>query len=379
MELSLVLVIVVLTATVSVAVAVAFSRRHQPLLMPSSADPEGVFRAAIDEVLRRVNQDILNERGRTSEQLDQKKELIDASLVEMRKQLDAVKTSIQETEVSRSRSFGELNQQLLAQSEGVNALTATAGQLRDVLGNVKARGQWGERMAEDVIRLAGFIEGKNYIKQAASENGDGSRGIPDFTFMMPPSNKLHMDVKFPFENYTRYRETQTEADQVRYREAFLKDVRNHLNQLGKRRYADSEDSINFVLMFIPNESIFAFVNEYDDSLIDDGIKANILICSPLTLYAILALVHQATANFTLERKSKEILELIGQFEKQWSKYSDKLEKLQKSFNTVHSDYSDLMTTRSAGLQRPLSRIAAIRGGDSAELLDLADDRLEIES
>ena len=50
------------------------------------------------------------------------------------------------------------------------------------LANPQARGQWGERMAEDVLRLAGFVENVNYRKQTQIEGGTGR---PDYTFHMP--------------------------------------------------------------------------------------------------------------------------------------------------------------------------------------------------
>src|SRR6478609_5722988 len=66
--------------------------------------------------------------------------------------------------------------------EGIAALSEHTQQLREVLASSKARGQWGERMAEDVLRLAGLIEGVNYRKQATLDDGAGR---PDYTFMLP--------------------------------------------------------------------------------------------------------------------------------------------------------------------------------------------------
>ena len=44
-------------------------------------------------------------------------------------------------------------------------------QLRKILASPKPRGQWGERMADDVLRLAGLREHVNYRKQKAVEGG----------------------------------------------------------------------------------------------------------------------------------------------------------------------------------------------------------------
>src|SRR3989442_690290 len=74
--------------------------------------------------------------------------------------------------------------------------------LREALSSSKARGQGGERMAEDVLRLAGLLEGVNYRKQTTI---DGA-GRPDYTFLLPNGRVMHMDVKFPLDNYVRHLE-----------------------------------------------------------------------------------------------------------------------------------------------------------------------------
>ena len=85
-----------------------------------------------------------------------------------------------------------------------------------------ARGQWGERMAEDVLRLAGFVENVNYVKQTQL---DGATGRPDFTFPLPKGHELYMDVKFPMAGYLRFLDATTDAERQAHRAAFLRDVR----------------------------------------------------------------------------------------------------------------------------------------------------------
>src|SRR5438445_18486 len=119
----------------------------------------------------------------------------------------------------------------------------------------KARGQWGERMADDVLRLAGFVEHVNYRKQRAAAEG----GIPDFTFLLPRGLELHMDVKFPLDNYVRCVEAGSEVDRRRFRDAFLRDVRQRVRELAVRGSAAGEASVDCVLLFLPNEQLYAFV------------------------------------------------------------------------------------------------------------------------
>ena len=106
-----------------------------------------------------------------------------------------------------------------------------------------------------------------------------------------------------------------------------------------------------------------------------------MVCSPLTLYAVLAVVRQAVDNFQLERTSNEILGLLGEFSLQWEKYATQLDKVQQRFEQVAKEYAALMTTRHRALQRPLDKIehcatrsAALVDADIAPLTLEARDR-----
>src|SRR5262249_13933999 len=156
-------------------------------------------------------------------ELDTKKSLIDQQLATMTGELGKVTALVHQLERDRASKLGELTGALELQREQVAALADTTRGLREALSSTKARGQWGGRMAEDVLRLAGFLEGVNYRRQRASEGG-----VPDFTFLLPDGMALYMDVKFPLDNYLRYLEAGSELEQRRARDDFLRDVRTHV-------------------------------------------------------------------------------------------------------------------------------------------------------
>ena len=81
------------------------------------------------------------------------------------------------------------------------------------------------------------------------------------------------------------------------------------------------------------------MQENDRGILDDAMRNKIVLCSPLTLYAVLAVVRQAVDNFRLERTSNEILGLLREFSLQWEKYSAQLEKVQQRFDGVAKEYS----------------------------------------
>lgn len=333
---------------------------------------DAAVRAAVDHVLLQNRELLGSERVRVGQELDGKKSLIDAQLGTMNAKLDEVSTLMQTLEADRARKFGELSEALTMQHQGVTALLQTTTSLREALSSTKARGQWGERMAEDVLRLAGFVENVNYRKQRSLER---ARGVPDFTFLLPNDLLLHMDVKFPLDNYLRFCDAQSDLEAKRYKDDFLRDVKARIKELSSRDYIDAAGgTVDFVLLFIPNEQLYAFIHEHDGEIIDAAVRQRVVFCSPLTLFAVLALIRQMVENFQLARTSDEILGLLGQFHEQWDKFVTQMDKVGARIEAAGSEYEALVGTRRRALERPLHKIEAIRSQQGAELglLDGAD-------
>ena len=318
--------------------------------------------------LLRTNRDLMaDERERAGTELGHTHNLIGTQLEGMRTELERVTGLVHELEGNRQRSLGELTNELQRQHEGLHQLTRTTQQLRETLASTKARGQWGERMADDILRLAGFVEGIQYQRQQAVRGG---RVIPDYTFHLPNGRVLYMDVKFPLDNYLKFLETDSELEARRHRDQFIRDVRDRLKELRSRGYLDDTDlSVDCLLMFIPNEQVYAFVHEHDRSLIDEALRHKIVLCSPNTLFAVLAVIRQAVENFRLERTSHEVVGLLGEFTLQWTKYCDQLDQVQKRFDSLARDYEALTSTRRRALQRPLDRIDALQATTTSETID----------
>lgn len=334
----------------------------------AAEERDAAVRAAVDHVLVQNRELMGSERARVGQELDGKKSLIDQQLGSMNAKLDEVSTLMQTLEADRVQKFGQLSEQLTMQHEGVTSLLQTTTSLREALSSTKARGQWGERMAEDVLRLAGFVENVNYRKQRSLE---GARGIPDFTFLLPNDLLLHMDVKFPLDNYLRFCDATSDLDSKRYKDDFLRDVKARVKELSSRDYIDaSGGTVDFVLLFIPNEQLYAFIHEHDSAIVDAAVRQRVVFCSPLTLFAVLALIRQMVENFQLARTSDEILGLLGQFHEQWDKFVTQMDKVGARIDAAGKEYEALVGTRKRALERPLHKIDVIRsqrGDETPEL------------
>jgi DNA recombination protein RmuC len=326
---------------------------------------EAVGRTAL-EVQARNNETFLQLARETLSQhtlaaekdLESKRQQIEQSLESLRGDMRKLEETLASFERDRTQKYGELREQLSQTAEFTRRLQETTQGLREALSSSKARGQWGERMAEDILRLAGLVEGVNYLKQRPLEV---EAGRPDYTFLLPRGLKLHMDVKFPLDNYLRYRECGQTAEASVYRDRFLRDVRARIREVTTRAYIHpAENTLDYALLFIPNEQVYAFIQEEDRSLLDEALKNHVVLCSPLTLYAVLLVIRQAVDSFNLEQKAAEILSALGIFEKQWEAFVLSLEKTQKRMEDVRKEFEHLLTTRRNQLERTLRSIDDLR-------------------
>src|SRR6478672_7840897 len=350
MELLVLVIVLLAVLPVAAAVGVVVARR----MATSAPDPALVAReagqaaaeqsGAVVAQLLETNRALMEtERERATTELEGKRGQIDTRLDHMNHELARVTDLLKEFEDQRGAKLDVLDGVLRQQREGLAELTQTTQGLREALSSSKARGQWGERMAEDVLQLAGFVEGIQYRKQTAVAGGSG---IPDFTFLLPRGVVLYMDVKFPLDNYLRYLDAESELDQRRHRDAFLKDVRSKVKELAGRAYQSSDaDTVDCVLLFIPNEQLYGFIQEQDGGVLEHALGHKIVMCSPLTLFAVLAVVRQAVDSFRLERTTNEILDVLGSFSKQWESFVGQMDTLGKRLETTTSAFDQLSGTR----------------------------------
>lgn len=242
-----------------------------------------------------------------------------------------------------------------------NVDTAVAGLVRqtqtlnNVLSSAQGRGNWGERMLEDILSQSGFERGINYEKQEILEDG----GKPDFSFFLPPDRVLYLDSKFPIDNYKAYFEANDDASRNLYRDQFIKNVEDRVKELEKRDYTaqSTREPLDYVLLFIPNESVLSFIQQNKPGLIDDAVRKKVVLCSPLTLYAFLGVVRQATDSFHMQKNANEVLSLLTQFSKAWKSYTKYLVDIQKHFDKMQDKLKAVTTGRvMSNLRVPLAKV-----------------------
>lgn len=228
-------------------------------------------------------------------------------------------------------------------------LQHTVGALKETLKSTRARGAWGERMAEDVLRLAGMQEHVNYEKQAVGASG--SR--PDFQIKMPHGLVVNMDVKFPFDNWMKYMEAEDHA----FFDQFIKDVQAKLRQITGKDYIDpATGTVDYAIMFMPNEGAYAAVMEHSPEIMDEALRGKVVLASPMTLFAVLCTIRQAMDSFKMETGLQSTLAALAEFKKQWEKYIEATQGIDEDIEKLSNHWRILSTTRAKALDRAAEKV-----------------------
>jgi len=341
------------------AVVLAVNRiRRRDIAQTFSAISMDALRKNSEEFLKLADAALSKQTQVGTGELEGRKKQIDLTVENIRAELTKIEKSVADFETKRAQSFGEINKGLQTAAEQTKKLQDTTEKLQQALTNTRERGQWGERMADDILRMVGLVENINYTKQQTQEIV-GTR--PDFTFKLPQDMKINMDVKFPWDNYRNYLNSQSEQDKATYIQKFLSDTRKKVKEVKSRDYINPEDkTVDYAILFIPNEQVFCFLQENDSSILDDALRDRVILCSPVSLFAILCVIKQAVENFALEQTSDKILSLFGQFNKQWTEYKKSMDRVGDRIKQADDEFGKLVSTRARALERPLNQIDDLR-------------------
>ena len=294
--------------------------------------------------------------------LDERSHEFTAQVAGVRAELQRLDQLMTSLSTDTAQQHGRLVENLRQVTATNTSLAQHTDALRRALASPKQRGQWGERMADDVLAAAGLVEGVNYLRQKAIPGGT----VPDFRFLLPQGLEVRMDVKFPIDNYLRVLDAEADAERARFTKAFVADVRNRVKELAGRGYIDERDTVDCLLLFIPNEAVYAFLHDADPGVVDVALGQKVVLCSPATLFAVLAVVRQSVEQFRLERASDEILRCLAGVTAEWERFAGGLDKVARHLDTLTRSFcDDLNGTRRRVFERTLGEVDRLRDATPA--------------
>ena len=217
------------------------------------------------------------------------------------------KLSIQSNEANRVRTEAEakLETTINEMRRASESIFDETKKIAGALSNSQARGKFGEAQLELLLQSAGLREGHEYSRQKSTTDADSS-GIPDITVKMPGGSSIFIDSKFPFDRFLDAFGTQVESE----RDAFLiqhsKDLLKHVEALAKRGYHKSAGSPDFVVLFVPFETLLAEALRIDPAFLEKSFKLNVTVATPTSMMALLRTIGYIFTRNKLADNADEI-------------------------------------------------------------------------
>jgi DNA recombination protein RmuC len=230
-------------------------------------------------------------RTDASDDLESRRLAVQALVAPLQQALEGYQKEARGIEERRQRDLGQVGEQLRDVAVTHQALRAETNKLVQALRAPNVRGRWGEVALRRVAELAGMSTFCDFIEQE-TVNGETSRLRPDVIVRLPSDRVVIIDAKVPLAAYLDAVEAGDEYHRDQALARHLLQVRAHVTRLAARGYAaEIEQSAEFVVLFIPNDSFLAAAAERDPDLVDWALGHRVVLATPATLFALLRAVE----------------------------------------------------------------------------------------
>ena len=225
----------------------------------------------------------------------------------------------------------------------------------DVVRVLFVRGKFGEAQLELLLQGAGLREGHEYTAQRSTTDADSS-GIPDVTVNMPGGSQLFIDSKFPFERFLEAFGTDDQAERDQYLQQHTKDLMKHVDALAKRGYHKSQGSPDFVVLFVPFETLLSEALRTDPQFLEKAFKVGVTVATPTSMMALLRTIGYIFSRNKLAENADEIQKVASTFLKNITLLHTKIVAVGKAISSTSKAYEDLVPTAEKTVLAPARRI-----------------------
>lgn len=276
-------------------------------------------RKAMVDQFKTLATDTLIERSKQLKMANN--EQMDAIIKPLKEQLVGLGKAVADAREAESKNKASLDAVIREMMQQTRQIGTDAVNLTHALkGDSKKQGDWGEMILEQMLENSGLKRGEHYVIQEEVRDENNRRLRPDVVVRFPRERSVIIDSKVSLTAYARYMAADNDAE----REAALKEhvasVRKHVEELAAKDYTRVvQDSIGYVLMFIPNEASYIAAVQAQPELTNEAYRRGVLIVSPTNLLMALQLAYNLWQNEAREQNVEAIFKRAGDL---YNKFSD---------------------------------------------------------
>jgi DNA recombination protein RmuC len=280
---------------------------------------------------------------------------LNAELVAMKESVNKLSEQSNEANRIRTEAEAKLNTTISEMRRASESIFDETKKIAGALSNTQTRGKFGEAQLELLLEGAGLRQGHEYTSQRSTTDSD-STGIPDVTVNMPGGSLLFIDSKFPFDRFLDAFATQDQNERDEFLQLHTKDLLKHVEALAKRGYHKSQGSPDFVVLFVPFETLLSEALRLDPMLLEKAFKAGVTIATPTSMMALLRTIGYIFSRNKLAENADEIQKVASTFLKNITLLHTKIVAVGKAISSTSKAYEDLVPTAEKTVLAPARRI-----------------------
>ena len=269
--------------------------------------------------------------------------------------IELFRKKVEEVYVTEAKERFSLGEEVKKLQTLNTRLSEEANNLTNALtGSSKAQGDWGQMILENILEKSGLVLNREYFVQeylrdvdgGYLKNEHGTRMQPDVIIAYPDNRKVIVDSKVSLSAYTRYAQCNSAEDQKIHIKEHLRSVRRHVDDLSNKSYQDYTETLDFVMMFVPNEPAYLLALQHDPDLWHYAYDKKILLISPTNLIAALKMIvdlwkreYQNQNAQQIAERGAALYDKLVNFVDSFSTVGDQLNRAQASYDTAFGQLS----------------------------------------
>ncbi|MET0468594.1 MAG: DNA recombination protein RmuC [Aeromicrobium sp.] len=262
----------------------------------------------------------------------------------VRESLDRFGDRLRQLESSRIEWHAQLREQVDAVRLTSDSLRKETASLATALRRPQVRGRWGEMHLKRTAELAGMIDRCDFELQVSVSDGE-SVLRPDMVVRLAGGKRVVVDSKVPLDAYLDAAQADTEAEAAEHLRRHVRQVRTHIDQLAAKSYwAQFDQAPEFVVLFVPGESILSAALEAEPALLEYASAKKVVLATPTTLIALLRTVAYAWTQEQLAANAREIQTIAREMYDRIGTVAGHVDKLGRSLEGTVRSYNDAVSS-----------------------------------